>query len=109
MLEVTEPSPEDWIEILEDLFQTLATGAPRLLTDLLFLRRQTLLAHDPFPCLEAIAQKLKALSLLQAVAHLGLVRVKHQPVGLGPCLDLGQRAFGFGVTATKHDSIVRGG
>ena len=91
MLEVSELASEDRGEIVDDPLQVVAARALSLLTDLVLQNHQTPLAPGAVSRPEAVSQKLEALTPLQAVAHVGLVRVKRQPIGLRPDLNLGKR------------------
>ena len=82
MLEVVKPPAQHRIQIGDDRGQAVSSRAFGLDPDALAQRFETL---SPYPApsrLEAIAEKLKSLSLLPTIPDVGLLSIKTQAVCL---------------------------
>lgn len=88
MFEIPEPPSDHRGQVINDGAQTLASGAFCLLAYLVLEAFETFVPYPAPSCLEAVAQKLKALSLDQTVPNVGFVRMQAQPVFLHPYFDL---------------------
>src|SRR6266542_2531738 len=87
----------------------LAKLSPRALgphPNAILHRLVALFAYPALPQLEMITQKVKALSLLPTVSHVGFVSTKTQAIGLYPGFHFRKRRFCFLPTAAKHHKIV---
>ncbi len=94
MFEIPKPASNQRSQVFNDGAQTLASGA-------FFL-----LAYPALSRLETIAQKLKALSLEQAVPDVSLVWMQAQAVFLHPYFDLFQCRLRFWRGLAQDDEIV---
>src|SRR5215470_9402628 len=96
VFEVAKPAAQPRVEVCQNLRETAAPGPPRLLTNLVPQRLQTLGAHIPPPLGKPVPQKIKPFvvragldnaSFLQVEtqAVLGHRRVHRRQHGLGFC------------------------
>src|ERR1700722_6979503 len=75
VLEVVEPSPKHRVEIADDPLHAVAAAPFRLGAHFVLERFQALLAHEPMPAFEAVAEEIKSLTPFTAVADPRLVRM----------------------------------
>src|SRR5919197_4848793 len=80
MLKIVKPTANRRIQLGNNLRQTVSACALGPHPNPISKCRETLFANPAPPRLEAIAQKLKALSFLSTVTDVGLVGIKTQPV-----------------------------
>src|SRR3972149_12133608 len=90
LLKVAVPAPEHRIQFRNDAGETVPASAPGLGPDPIAYRCQTLAPHPALPRLEAIAQKVEALTVFPTVPHVGLVRIQGQTIRLHPSLHFGE-------------------
>ncbi len=107
VLEIVKPTAKRRIQIGDDFRQTVPPRAlgphPNAISKCL----EALFANPAPPRLEAIAQKLKALSLLPTVAHVGLIDTKTQPIVFYPTsyfFKRGLRLFAITFSSTSSKS-----
>src|SRR5258706_482042 len=103
----SEPALQRRIEILDDAREAVAARALRLLPHPVLEPVETLLAHPPLAGFEPISEELEALAGLAAIAHMRLVRVEGQSIGLDPVLHLRKCALRFIPAAAQDDEVVR--
>src|SRR5437762_6644783 len=106
MLEVAKPPPKQRVKVADDPLQAIATTAARQVSHLVLERLQALLADEPAPRLEPVAQEIKTLSRLAAVADPRLVWVQGQAVARDPRLDLAQGGQGLRFRPAQDHKIV---
>src|SRR5215475_118484 len=106
MLEVVEPATQCGIQIGNDTGQAVPTCAPSLLPYPLSQRQQTFPSNPSPPDFEAIAEKLKPLPGLPTIPHVGLVRIKLEPVLFDPCSHFIERGFRLFRTAAQHHKVI---
>src|SRR3990170_4212318 len=106
MLKVVKPAANHGVKILDDLCQAVPTRAFGLHPDALAQRFKALGPYPMPPRLEAIAEKLKTLSLLPTIPYVGLLSIKTQAVCLYPGLHLDQRRLGLLSTAAEHHKVI---
>src|SRR6266511_367514 len=106
MLEIVKPTTKHRIQIGDDPCQTVPARALGPHPNAILHRLVALFAYPALPQLEMITQKVKALSLLPTVSHVGFVSTKTQAIGLYPGFHFRKRRFCFLPTAAKHHKIV---
>ena len=74
MLEVLEPAPDSRIDIGNDSLNAISASPPSLGADCILELLKTLRTHIATARFKTISEELKALSLLKAVANVGLFR-----------------------------------
>src|ERR1700751_3584418 len=94
VLEIAKPAPKHRVEVADDPLEAVASAAAGHASHFVLERLEALLAHQPATRRKPVAQELKSLSRLAAVADPCLLWVQGQAVGRDPRLDLAQGGHG---------------
>src|SRR3954452_9067690 len=107
VLEVSEPAPDQWIEVSDDTAQAVAPASAGLGPHLVLERLQAPVPHEPPAVFEPVSQEVEALAGLPAVREMRLAGMQRQavfgdpgshPVERRPCLRL---------VPAQNDKVVR--
>ena len=74
MLEVLEPTPNSRIDIGNDSLNAISASPPSLGADYILELPKTLRPHIARARFKAVSEEVKAVTLLKAVANVGLFR-----------------------------------
>src|SRR3989304_8687523 len=108
MLEVVKPAAPGRIQVRDNFRQTIPGRPLGPYPNAIPNGLEPLPPNPASPRLEAITQKLKALSFLPTIPYVGLLGIKTQAVCLYPGLHLGQRRWCLLSTAAQHYKVVGG-
>src|SRR5215469_15567988 len=106
VLKIAEPAPQQRVEIMDDPLKAVASAAAGDASHFVLERRQALLAHQPATRLKPVAQELKPLSRLAAVADPCLLWVQGQAVGRDPRLNLAQGGHSLCFRPAQEHKVV---
>src|SRR5215470_3142101 len=105
VFEVAKPAAQHRVEVCQNLRETAAPGPPRLLTDLVSQRLQTLRTHIPPPFGKPVPQKVEPPVVHTDLDNASFLWVEAQAVLCHPGIHRGQRGLGFGLGATEDHEI----
>src|SRR6516164_7904818 len=106
VLEIVKPSAQLRIQISNNRCQTISACALASHPNVISKRSEATFTNPAPPRLKPVAQKLKPLSFLPTVPHMGLVSIETEPVLLYPASDFFQRGLRLFSTRARHHKVI---